>query len=725
MAADSPLHLLLFWHQHQPLYKDGLKNRYEMPWVRLHATKDYFDMVAVLEEFPTVKANFNLVPSLLSQLDDYAEHRAQDRFLDITVKPAKELTFDDRQFLLENFFMAHWEHMVDPYPRYRELLEKRGRQVSPDTFSRTQTYFNEQDWRDLQTWFNLTWFDPWWREQDPFINGLFEKGKQFTESDKQRLVAKQIEICGMIVAKHKALQDKGQIEVTTTPFYHPILPLLCDSDIARTALPNATLPAPKFRHPEDAHVQLKRAVDDYTRRFGTPPQGLWPSEGSVSEEALQLILRAGIRWVATDEAVLQNSLSGAGYRREDLFQPYRYCHEGQDLYLYFRDHELSDAIGFVYASWDPEIAAKDFLKRLHQRKKSLQDLPGPHVVSVVLDGENCWEYYAKDGLPFLRALYRELAQDPDIVTVRGSDFINTTATAPVLKAVWPGSWINGNFAIWIGHSEDNTAWSLLLKTRQYLTESIRSNPDLQQHPQIQEAWEEIYIAEGSDWCWWYGEDHSSANDGAFDYLFRKHLMNVYTLIGGKIPDELHIPIKRKKKSTPILEPVDFITPTLDGRVTGYFEWRAAGIYHTETGGTGTMQKSENFVKSIYYGFDQKKIYFRIDFDKKVTPETWGKLKVRIACHGKDKRDVELGLNAEGIIATYLGSASAGPQVCGQFKKVLEIGLDLEKLSPIEDSGLDVHFVILLDGQELERWPSESKIKIPNPSSATFAYNWQV
>src|ERR1700733_10583990 len=213
MASDLPLSVLFLWHQHQPLYKDALTQRYELPWVRLHATKDYFDMVALLDEVPSIKSNFNLVPSLLIQLDDYAEGKAQDKFLELTLKRASDLAIDERQFILQNFFMANWEHMIDPYPRYRELLDKRGRVASSESLTRAVKYFKEQDWRDLQTWFNLTWFDPLWRERDPLIKGLYEKGKNFTEEDKLKLADKQKEICGLIVAKHKELQDRGQIEI--------------------------------------------------------------------------------------------------------------------------------------------------------------------------------------------------------------------------------------------------------------------------------------------------------------------------------------------------------------------------------------------------------------------------------------------------------------------------------------------------------------------------------
>src|SRR3954467_5966214 len=252
MPTEPVLSVLFLWHQHQPFYKDPLSNRYELPWVRLHATKDYYDMVAILDEFPKIRLNFNLVPSLLHQLDDYGQGKAQDKFLALSVKPAQDLSFEDRLFILNNFFMANWDTMIDSHPRYRELLEKRGRFARGEELSRIQNYFKEQDWRDLQVWFNLAWFDPYWFERDEFIRGLRDKGKNFTEDDKAALVQKQLKICGSVVGKHKEAQDRGQIEIPASPFYHPILPLLCDTEAARMALPQMTLPLQHFMHPEDA-----------------------------------------------------------------------------------------------------------------------------------------------------------------------------------------------------------------------------------------------------------------------------------------------------------------------------------------------------------------------------------------------------------------------------------------------------------------------------------------
>ncbi|MFA5974664.1 MAG: glycoside hydrolase family 57 protein [Elusimicrobiota bacterium] len=734
MTAEPVLSVLILWHQHQPYYKDPLTNRYELPWARLHAIKDYYDMVAILDEFPKIRLNFNLVPSLLTQLDDYASGRAQDKFVELTLKRAGDLSFEDRNFLLLNFFMAHWENMIDPYPRYRELLEKRGRSAHLEDLSRIQNYFKQQDWLDLQVWFNLSWFDPTWRERDPFIRKLHEKGKGFSEEEKQELIQKQLAICGLVVAKYKEVQDRGQIEVTASPFYHPILPLLSDTNSALMAMPQVILPKERFRHPEDARTQIDKALADHERRFGKRPRGMWPSEGSVSEQTAELFAQSGVEWVATDESVLAQSVSPAPFTREEIYEPYQFQAGGKTLRFFFRDHELSDAIGFVYPGWNATDAVNDFIERLHGIRSRLikkdGNQPRSHVVSVILDGENCWEYYQQDGLPFLRELYKRLSEDPTLETVLASDTLAKAGEIRTLSKLWAGSWINANFGIWIGHREDNTAWDLVTRTRDYLTRHLEKHPEQASSPSAQLAWEEIYIAEGSDWCWWYGDDHSSANDGTFDYLFRKHLMNVYSLTGDKPPEDLHLPIKVKRVGPAVRPPIDFITPQIDGRVTSYFEWQSAGLYETEAGTTGTMHRAQNLLKSIYYGFDLQTIYFRFDLSKPLDAQVLQGITLSIIFLNPE--GYEVWVKFQGLATTVQLKALTNPPdnplldlPNGVAKKVIEVAVPLKHLPAMEGQSLQIQVEVELDGQKKERWPTETTISIPYPTQDTFAESWLI
>jgi alpha-amylase/alpha-mannosidase (GH57 family) len=733
--SNKPVTSVLFlWHQHQPFYKDPLSNRYEMPWVRLHATKDYFDMVALLQEFPKIRMNFNLVPSLLQQLDDYGQGKAHDKHLALSLKPAGDLSFEERIFILNNFFMANWDTMIDPIPRYRELLEKRGRFAGSDELGRVQNYFKEQDWRDLQVWFNLTWFDPYWTEHEPAIRALREKGKNFSEDDKRVLVEKQQWICQQVVPEHKRAQERGQIEISATPFYHPILPLLCDSDAARMAMPQVVLPRNRFAFPEDARTQIARALDDHEARFGRRPRGMWPSEGSVSDATARLMIECGVQWIATDEAILTNTLRQGAGTRDQIYEPHRLELDGKSISMFFRDHELSDAIGFVYTTWNPTDAVADFMKRLRAiRERLVQsdgDKPRPHVIPVILDGENCWEYYREDGVPFLRGLYRALSEDPDFETVLASDYLAKNPPVRQLSSIWSGSWINANFHIWIGHREDTQAWDLLYRTRQFLVNYQATHPESAGSAELKLAWDEIYIAEGSDWTWWYGEDHSSANDETFDYLFRKHLMNVYAALGSRIPDDLRVAIKPKRSRLAPKPPVDFITPKMDGKISSYFEWQNAGSLTTEPGATGTMHRAQNMIKSIYYGYDLHNLYFRFDLAKPPTDPAFEPMTFKILFMNPDGYEAVVKADPGQPIKLQLVQKAAGREPATTelttvaAAKILEFGVPI-KLFAGHQSGFEWVAVLEKDGLEQERWPNDSAISYPYPSEDNFAQSWTI
>jgi len=630
--------------------------------------------------------------------------------------------------------MANWDTMIDPILRYRELLEKRGRFARGEELSRVQNYYKEQDWRDLQVWFNLTWFDPYWTEHDAFIRSLREKGKGFTEEDKKLLLDKQVKICGDVAGKHKEFQDRGQIEITTSPFYHPILPLLCDTESARMAMPHAALPLQHFAFPEDARMQIQRALDDHTRRFGRPPRGIWPSEGSVSDAAAQIMIDCGVRWTATDEAILANSLSPGQFTHDDIYEPYRLEMGGKSLSVFFRDHELSDAIGFVYTTWNAADAVNDLIKRLHGiRQRLLQKEGGafrPHVIPIILDGENCWEYYHDDGLPFLRGLYKALSDEPTLQTVLASEYLDNHPPARSLSRLWSGSWINANFDIWIGHPEDNQAWDLLYRTRQFLTTYLKNHPERSDSPEAKLAWEEIYIAEGSDWCWWYGDDHSSANDEAFDYLFRKHLMNVYGALGAKVPDDLRSAIKPRHAKLIPKPPIDFLSPKIDGRVTSYFEWHAAGIYLTEPGATGTMHRAQNTIRAIYYGYDLHNLYFRMDLSRPLTDASIETLSFKVLFSKPEGYEAVVRISQSTGAALQLIHRMGSDQVISKdlstiaALKVIEFGISL---TLFEGHSGPFEWVVMLekDGLEQERWPTDSSISHPYPAEENFAQAWSI
>src|SRR5919109_4149471 len=457
----------ILWHMHQPYYEDLVTGEHILPWVRLHALKDYYGMVALLNEFPDVRMTFNLVPSLLVQLEDFAEGRARDRSLELSLKPATQLTDEDRTFIVTNFFHAQRNRMIEPYPRYAELLRKREEHANGPAGAARQ--FTEGDLRDLQVWHKLAWIDPYYLETDRRIRTLLTKGRAFDEDDKELLRIVELEILNKVIPEYAAAARRGQIEISTSPFYHPILPLLCDSDVYLRTHPQSKMPRQRFRHPEDAAEQLQRAVAYHTRVFGGPPHGLWPSEGSVSDAMVPLAQAAGCTWMATDELILARSLGIAMTRDvhghlqqpETLYKPWVVRAGEREIACVFRDHVLSDLIGFTYSDWRPADAAADFVGRLVEAGRRFSNRTGGRdaVIPVILDGENAWEHFEGGGRPFLRALYGRLASNQELKSVT----MGEAAARPrrPLNSLFPGSWIDANFFIWIGHADDLRGWRQL------------------------------------------------------------------------------------------------------------------------------------------------------------------------------------------------------------------------------------------------------------------------
>ena len=621
--------LAILWHMHQPYYEDLATGEHILPWVRLHALKDYYGMVALLREFPAVKVTFNLVPSLLVQLEAFAAGRGRDRYGELSLKPAADLEPSDTNFILDNFFNAQRQRMIDAHPRYAELLALRGGSVPTEADKRTAARrYTVDDFRDLQVWHKLAWIDPFYLENDARIRGLVEKGRRYTEEDKALLGDVELELLNKVIPEYREAAGRGQIEISTSPFYHPILPLLCDSDIYLRTHPDSPMPRQRFVHPEDAVEQLERAAAYHHRLFGRRPTGLWPSEGSVSDAIVPLVADAGFSWMATDELILARTLGvtlardsrGQVEQPERLYTPYRVSAGGSTVACAFRDHVLSDLIGFSYAGWPSEAAADDFVARLAEAGRRYSDRTGGEdaFLPIILDGENAWEHFEGGGRPFLRALYRRLSAHPTLRTVTMAE--GCAAPRRELAGIFPGSWIDANFYIWIGHADDRRAWSQLSEARQVLEAVSREGAI---HPSvIAEAREEVLIAEGSDWCWWYGDDHSSDQDLEFDDLFRRHLRHMYRLLQKPVPDELFVSNISGLALPAQTAPVALLAPTLDGEDTSYFEWLGAGALEIRERG-GTMHQAlrqASILTLIQFGFgrERDRLFVRLDGDRPLT-----------------------------------------------------------------------------------------------------------
>jgi alpha-amylase/alpha-mannosidase (GH57 family) len=613
--------LALLWHMHQPFYEDLTTGEHVLPWVRLHAVKDYRGMVALLDEFPRVKATFNLVPSLLVQLEAFAANRAHDRYLEAGLTPAAALATPDVAFMIEHFFHANRRWMIDAYPRYAELFARRGPIGSAADVEAAGRRFTTDDLRDLQVWQKLSWIDPLYLDNDARVRALVAKQRHFGEEDKQVLRAVELEILNAVVPEYRAAADRGQIEISASPFYHPILPLLCDTDVYQRTHPHSAMPRTRFVHPEDAVEQLQRARRLHERLFGRAPEGVWPSEGSVSDAMVPLVAGAGFRWMATDEAILARTVNidftrderGQLNQPEHLYRPYVVSAGGSRIVTFFRDHTLSDLIGFTYAGWAAEAAADDFIARVGEagRRFSARTGGAEAIVPVILDGENAWEHFEGGGRPFLRALYRRLSDHPEVRTVTMQEA--SRGEPRELTGIFPGSWIDANFYIWIGHADDHRAWSQLADAREAIDRAADVAPET-----LARAHEEVLIAEGSDWFWWYGDDHSSDHDAEFDDLYRRHLRNVYRFLNKPVPDELFVS-NISGDTVPVVdvEPTSLLKPTLDGEETSYFEWLGAGEIEVREV-AGAMHQADRrapLIRRVRYGFDQERLYVRVDGDR--------------------------------------------------------------------------------------------------------------
>lgn len=624
------LYVTFLWHYHQPYYMDPVTGHFALPWVRLHGIKDYIGMARLLAEFPDLKQVINFVPSLLKQIEEYLDG-ATDTAMILARTPADSLTQGQVEELLDTFFAANRENMIHPYPRYRQLLTKRG--PGHKSAEKAAREFSQEELRDLQVWGNLTWFHPTVVEKDSGLRSLIEKDRGFTESDKCYVLDRQHEILAEIVPLHRKLAESGQLELITSPFYHTIVPLLCDYATALAAEPDLARPTTMVSAPEDAAAQIERAVAYHERTFGARPRGMWPSEGAVSHGALSVFAGAGLDWIATDEEILAQTLgthferdaAGVVGRPEQLYRPHRFTSGRRQLTVVFRDQALSDLIGFQSQLREPLDAARELVERLEGTSRKA---PENSLVVIALDGENCWEHYPGQGVEFLRHLYRLLSDAPEIETTTVSEYLDRFGPGEEQAGpISSGSWIGHSFASWMGHWEKNRGWEHLARARDFYVTRVAEGNVPQER--ITAALEEIYIAEGSDWFWWYGEDHSTGSAAQFDSLFRRHVRKIYELLEGRPPDELLQPIIDNAARESWKPPRELLDIRVDGRRTSFFEWLGAGTYEQERA-VGAMERAEPVpVTAMQFGFSSDSFFLALDVqaagrepEAELTVELW-------------------------------------------------------------------------------------------------------
>lgn len=662
------MRVLFLWHMHQPAYfvNENGRRVYYLPWVIQHALREYYEMPYILSKFNEVKVTFNLVPVLVEQLMDYAEGRAECKFINLALKPADSLTEEEVKFILFHFFNVSEKTRIRPFPRYYYLLRKRGK---PYEIESRWKYFTLQDLRDLKFYWLFSGISPFIIESHPVLRELKEKGHKYTDEDVRILYSEMLPLIGKTVGLYKELYDSGRIEISATPYYHPILPVIYDSRNAEISNPYTRRPDFSFSEPENARKHVAKAIQFMKEKLNVEVQGMWPAEGSVSMDTIQIYKEHGIKWIATDEEILFKSLKT--YDREKIYKPYTI----NGLRIFFRDRVLSDKIGFEYTQRGEVESALDLFERLRELSKVEN-----RVVSIILDGENPWDNYPNGGQKFLETLYGLLYKCTKIKTATFSEVAEDNAEP--LYYLHPGSWIRGDFTTWVGHEEKNRAWKYLKQVKSLLKGHL--NP---------QAEEELMCAEGSDWFWWYGDDNFTLYYQEFDELFRKHLRRALELANLEVPDFLDEPIKKEIQSViPSMIAVAYINPKIDGLVENYYEYLGAGEFDVSTFSTGQMAVKSYFLEKIVYGFNEEKLFLML----KPQP---GRTIERVELYFEGGRDIVLDSKRR---------TSNQDKVEFAWKKVFEIAIPLN----ITEGTDEVKFYLIIKGEQVsERYPRAGSFKI--------------
>ena len=717
MSSIKKVHLAFLWRMHQPWYRDPVSREMLLPWVRLHAASSYSDMAAHLARHPKLHSTVCFSPALLDQIELYVEGGG-DHYIDLTLLPPQELSGEQRGELMQLFFSLHWDQVLLPMARYRQLLELRGREQPPGNWEEVHGRFSDQDLRDLQVLFNLAWLGHHAADDDE-IRGLLERGRDYSEEHKQIVLGRQRVMLQQLLPAWRELVSSGSVEISGCPYYHPLLPLIIDCHTARRPTPRVTLPE-RFAQPDDAAWQISRALERIRQVFGHRPVGLWPPEGAISPETVRQGLNHRLRYLAADARVLFHSLDqrGSAPGRQRIYQPYNM----DSCAVFFRDTELSARIATEYPRWtNQQAAAADFIEHvLAVAERARVDDGAPPLVLVALAGDHHWESYPGRGAPFIEALYSQLDQTEAIRTVTLEEHLQEHPPTIGLDHLHSGSWVEGNFALWIGDPEKNAAWNRLQRTRTRVTRA-RSTGEASEEA-LSQAMRHIYRAEGSDWYYWMGEPFYPAEGATYEYLFKAHLMAAYQALGDNPPADLSRPIEQGGVVTPLRQPSAFIQPSLSGRRTSFYEWREAGFYRVPAG--GSVYSKHGFLAGIYWGFDAGRMYLRLDpletYQRGAHPmirdtEIWIELTEPHRCfqaHLIFEGTPELALRT---CANTGDLGDLGMIEAVAVQEVIELALPLSRmgLGPGARMGLIIHFA--RDGEEISRVPPQGVIEVEVPA----------
>ena len=672
------LTLCFFWHMHQPDYRDS-SGVMRMPWVFLHAIKDYYEMPWLLSRHKGLKATFNITAPLIEQLDLYRDPLKNDHFLSLWEKHPSELDEDARNWLIKICKSTQYETMVKPL-HYFDLLYHREN-------------LDDEELIDLEMLFILAWCGNYLRQENALVKQLLHKGKNFTQSDKARLLIMLCSFIETILPFYAQLQKAGIISLATTPYNHPILPLLLDIKNAERANVHTTLPAYPLSLRDDAIEQVERSIALYEKTFGVKPKGFWPAEGAVDEESIEIYKEKGLSWIATDEEILFHSLGDK--TRSNLYRPYRY----NGLTIGFRDHSLSDLIGFNYRFKAAKDAVDHFMHVLEPIASEVNDA----TVFVILDGENAWEFFENNAYDFFTTLYTRFSKTAWCKTCT-MDEVSQRKKQGRLKKLSPGSWIHGNFDTWSGHPEKNRAWELIYQTKRDV-----QNFDGTISDETAEKIKFHFLAsECSDWFWWYGDDHVTEFGVEFDTLFRGHLIAVYHLLNISAPSDLFIPILSHTNTVPFLvKPQTAISPLIDGKQNTFFEWIGAGSVD-ETKFYSTMDKVRGPIEKILYGHNDENIFIAFRGDMAPFSDPLMQLRVIIEETGEDV-----------ILPMQRSNEVNGIQCVIDT----EIELSIPRTHFPKESTVHLHFEIVKGNDIVQALPGYGALTIDMDES--YAENWFV
>ena len=615
------INIAFIWHFHQPNYQQKPDSDFLLPWVRLHASKDYLDMLKKIDGFKNLKLNFNFSPILLDSLNEYSKG-AKDLHLRLLVKDENKLSEEDKIYILNNYFDLNYKNMVLKNPYYTELYNRRSNALKLDV-----NMFSLSEYSDIMAIYTLLWIDETFRGEYVELNELFLKEKNYTLEDRKKIYVFQLDIIERILKEYKKYQDEGKIEISTSPCYHTILPLL-DNLNNKEVKNKENLPV-DFDGKKDAKEQIIRAIEKYEQYFERKPKGMWLSEQCVSKETIQMLEDNGFLWTVLDEGILSKT-TGKEFIRDfegnlenpfDLNINYK-IRSNESVNILFADSFFANLLNFGYGSYDSKLAANDLYEKIKTIQSKLQNSPKDnHIITIAMDGENCWETYQNDGNDFLNTLYGLIDEDETLNTVLVSDFFEDEADkSEILNNLKSGSWINRNFDLWVGEPTKNVAWLYLSGVKKdfenYKNQKLQNIDYLKNKDEIlnkiKKAYREILICEGSDWYWWYGEPNESKSDYIFDFLFRSHLMNVYEFLGIQVPEYLTLPLS-VVTTKPLRNPISYISPSLVcDKEDKLNEWQNAGYIFIPDGPTSNISR---LVKNIHFGYDDEYLYFRFELNK--------------------------------------------------------------------------------------------------------------